>query len=343
MSSIGYIQGLGGKGGYPPNWSELGYSDTPSGIIYAFDYAKYIANNWTTGTHISQFEGDKALYFFPSGLDLSDWRYGSMFYNSNLMYIPPITLGYTSGSHGNISLSSMFRGTGIREITILAVNDPASTGSHYYNDCFRDCRLLRTANINSNPKLGVADMFYGCIRLRTVTGLDTTGTQTFTEMFYNCVSLVEAPTLNTSSATTITSLFYGCTSLATAPNYDFGNATSANNIFRGCSSLVTLPAYDFGKVTNMTYAFNGCTALENVPIFNITNTLKNMNMAFSGCPNLTDTSLDNILQMCISATGYTAAKTLQALGLQSSDYPAARWQTLPHYQDFLNAGWTGYS
>lgn len=58
---------------------------------------------------------------------------------------------------------------------------------------------------------------------------------------------------------------------------------------------------------------------------------------------LTDASLDNILQMCINATSYTETKTLAELGLSNYRASVSRVEALPHYQDFLNAGWTiGY-
>lgn len=306
-----------------PDWTELGYEDAPDSVLNAFNYAKNIKDNWTVGSHSNQFKDDKKLYFFPSGLDLMGTNsYGDMFRSSNLMYIPPITLGFTSGSYGNTSLAGMFRSTYIEEITILGVKNTEGTDdSHYYNDCFNGCKNLKVANINSNPKLGVPSMFYDCPSLTTVTGLNTTGCTSFNDMFYGCSSLVNLPLLDTSSATNVKEMFKGCSSLVTAPNLDLSNITST-----GGQSI-----------------FNGCTALENVPIYNVPK-VTNMNMIFGGCPNLTDTSRDNILQMCVGATAYTGAKTLQALGFSNSSYSAASWQALPHYQDFIDAGWTiGYS
>ena len=57
--------------------------------------------------------------------------------------------------------------------------------------------------------------------------------------------------------------------------------------------------------------------------------------------SLTNESLDNILQFCI--TSKIENGTLKYLGLTSNYYPATTIQSLPHYQDFINAGWTiGY-
>jgi len=69
-----------------------------------------------------------------------------------------------------------------------------------------------------------------------------------------------------------------------------------------------------------------------------------MRYMFTLCSNLTDESLDNILQMCINTTSvYTRPKTLTELGFNVGYYSASRIQSLPHYNDFINAGWTiGY-
>lgn len=34
---------------YPPDWSELGYENTPQAIIDGFNYAKDIKDNWDSG------------------------------------------------------------------------------------------------------------------------------------------------------------------------------------------------------------------------------------------------------------------------------------------------------
>ena len=63
-------------------------------------------------------------------------------------------------------------------------------------------------------------------------------------------------------------------------------------------------------------------------------------------------SLDNILQMCISATSYAGQKTLAQLGFKKTIdgvdvYPESRFvnnPNIPHYQEFLDAHWAlGYS
>lgn len=182
-------------------------------------------------------------------------------------------------------------------------------------------------------------------------------------MFNSCTNLLEIPSFDTSSVTNAYNMFSGCHSITTIPNFDFSNATSVYNMFSACSNLTTLPNLNYPKAssligmfsscsklvtaptliapnaTNISNMFSNCYVLENIPVYDWTN-VTNASSFVLNCSNLTDSSLDNILQMCISATNYAQSKTLGALGLSSTTYPTSRIQALPHYQDFINAGWT---
>ena len=113
-------------------------------------------------------------------------------------------------------------------------------------------------------------------------------------------------------------------------------------MFTNCTSLTTIPLLDTSSATNMTTMFYGCSSLTTIPLLD-TSSATNINGMFTNCSSLTDTSLDNILQMCINATSYTGTKTLYAIGFRSSKYTVSKIEALPHYQEFINAGWTlGY-
>ena len=128
----------------------------------------------------------------------------------------------------------------------------------------------------------------------------------------------------------------------TIPLLDTSNVTTMNSMFTKATNLTTIPLIDTSHVTNVGSMFQGCTNLVNVPILNLSS-VTFMRIMFSNCPSLSDTSLDNILQMCIGATSYTSTKKLAFLGLTSTDYPASRIEALPHYSAFTSAGWTiGY-
>jgi surface protein len=140
--------------------------------------------------------------------------------------------------------------------------------------------------------------------------------------FNNDLNLVYMPLVDTSIAAQMQTMFSGAIRLAEIALLNTTNVTSFSSLFNGCISLTTIPILNTSSVTNM------------------------YNM-IAGCISLTDDSLDNILQMCINATNYTQAKTLYRLGISTADmqtiYPTSRIESLPHYQDFINAGWTiGY-
>lgn len=148
-------------------------------------------------------------------------------------------------------------------------------------------------------------------------------------------------TLNTN---TLYQFFRNMSELVELPTMDTSNVTNMEQICYGCSKLTSIPQYNTSRVTAFWGAFYGCTNLTTVPILN-TLSATNMSDMFGDVNNLTDTSLDNILQMCANINpNYGRTKTLANIGITNTTYyPASRIQALPHYQDFLNAGWTiGY-
>lgn len=164
--------------------------------------------------------------------------------------------------------------------------------------------------------------------------------------FNYCTNVTEIGDITlTSNITSCNSMFNYCTSLLAVPNMTLDKLSSTTNcssMFVTCTSLKTLPLFDTSHATNLWRFANSSTNLENVPAYDLSSAT-NFNGMYGGCNKLTDTSLDNILQSCISATSFTGSKTLGYIGINSWAYPASRIQALPHYQDFLNAGWTiGY-
>lgn len=149
-------------------------------------------------------------------------------------------------------------------------------------------------------------------------------------------------TFDTSEFATFEGLFSGCRLLTEPPMLDTANVTSLQYCFQSCSSLTKMVQWDTREVSVMSSCFYGCTNLRDVPIFN-TQWLYSAGNMFNGCNNLTNESLDNILQMFTNATRYTGTKTLYALGFRRTKYSQSKWESLPHWQDFVNAGWeTGY-
>lgn len=302
----------------PPDWSKIDYSATPLEVLSAFDYAKYIKDNWTyTSGTIPKYTNDKRLFFFPNVNIDESLGYNAMFENSNLLHIEPSTIGQGTPG-GVVNCQTMFKGTLIEEIEISA---KTSTQHFNTNNMFNGCLNLKEAEINlisENPQA----MFIGCKSLERVTGsLDTSTATNFSTMFEDCSSLLISP-----------------------PDLDLTAATNLYRIFHNCTSLETIEAWIFSNVTNFQQAFWNCSSLKNLPLMALT-AATNLSSMFQGTgSNLTEQSRDNLLRSLTSATSYTGTKTLAQLGFTSSMYTAASWQSLTHYADFTAAGWSiGYS
>lgn len=160
--------------------------------------------------------------------------------------------------------------------------------------------------------------------------------------FTSDYSLVYMPLVDTSNVTIFYGTFSYCKNLVTMPLVDTSSATSMNGLFQNCERLASIPLFNTSNVTDMQNMFRYCYEMVDIPKLN-TSKVTFFNNMVTSCTKLSDQSLDNILQMCIGATVYTGIKTLVRLGFQSASYPASRIQALPHYQDFIDAGWTiGY-
>ena len=110
-----------------------------------------------------------------------------------------------------------------------------------------------------------------------------------------------------------------------------------SSMFSSCTNLVSIPSFNFEKVTSANNFCYGCSKLENVPVFNMP-LVTSINQMFGYCYKLTDESLNNIMQTCINATSYTGTKSLNTIGLSTTQI--TRCQSLSNYQAFLDAGWT---
>lgn len=169
-------------------------------------------------------------------------------------------------------------------------------------------------------------------------------TQTSLEnKFKNNYVLTYMPAVDTSNITNMMGCFYGCYSLNTIPMLDTSKVTNMKDMFNGCYKIKEIPLFDTSRATAMNTMFNNCQNLETIPQFNL-GSVSTVNSMLSNCISLTDQSLDNVLKMCININpNYSRTKTLAQIGFNATNYPTSRIEALPHYQDFINAGWTiGY-
>lgn len=139
--------------------------------------------------------------------------------------------------------------------------------------------------------------------------------------------------------------FKGNTSNFNLDNIDFSKYGSSkiDDMFRECQNVKELHFNNFNKVlSSAQYTFYNCKNLEtcNFDAINLSDvgTISALQNMLINANKLTDDSLDRLLVMCINC-GTTG--TLWNIGLRY--YNVARIEALPHYQDFIDAGWTtGY-
>lgn len=75
---------------YPPDWSQIGYEDTPQSIIDDFNYAKEIYDNWDNNTTsmLDMFKGERGIAICPK-IDTSNvTNMNSAFYGSQIAIVP---------------------------------------------------------------------------------------------------------------------------------------------------------------------------------------------------------------------------------------------------------------
>ena len=255
-------------------------------------------------------------------------------------------------------MDSMFDGC----TSLTAIPELDTSSATNMRRMFTDCTNLTTIpQLDTSKVTRMDSMFQGCTSLTAIPELDTSSATNMNAMFANCTSLTAIPQLDTSNVTDTGAMFDGCTSLTTIPKLDTSSATETGAMFQGCTSLTAIPELDTSSATNMDYMFANCTSLTAIPQLDTSNVTEMMFMfdgctslttipeldvnkvtmmmyMFNSCDKLSDESLNNILQMCISAVAYNDTKTLTWLGLSSEQ--AEKCATLSNYQAFLDAGWT---
>ena len=238
-----------------------------------------------------------------------------------------VTGNYEGGGSLDLTTGVKFAGSTFSTMPSYIENANWSSLTNAYG-MFKDCYslsaipLLDTSNITN-----ASQMFLSCISLTTVPLLDISSVTNASQLFGGCSRLTTIPLLDTSSVTDASYIVSGCTRLTTIPLWDTSEVTTTQSMFSGCSGLQSVPALDLSSNTNMQWMFNSCSNLETIPVLN-TSLVTNMNDAFKNCNNLTQQSLNNILEMCISAT-LISTKTLKYIGLSSTQ--AAVCETLSNW------------
>ena len=285
-----------GGGGYPPDWSQIGYTGAPQMILDAFSYAKTVYDNWdptVTSLH-GKFSGD-----------------------TRLVYMPMVE------TSGVTNMQNMFSGcTNLSVVPLLNTSACTSMDGMFYA-----CGISSVPAFNTSACTNMSYMFYNCSRLTTVPQFDTSSVTDMSFMFNGCSGLTTVPLFDTSSATNMSYMFNGCKNLTAIPQFDTSNVTNMAWMLRDCSSLTTLPQFDSSSVNTMAYMFYNCNSIQKITSLDMSKCTDFYFMLGSS------SSLNNLRFMLLKGLGTPSAVTsylntrIQRCpnwGVDSTDIPDAR-------------------
>lgn len=137
------------KGGkvFPPDWTKIGYDDTPKSTLIGFDYAVDIKDNWDTSivTHTERYRDDKVLMYFPKNIDTSNLiTVDRMFQASNLESID-IDL-----SNARTAAAVFTDCLNLRNAIVHGIGNPDAPGGAVGSipNMFSNCRSLVELDLN---------------------------------------------------------------------------------------------------------------------------------------------------------------------------------------------------
>lgn len=144
---------------FPPDWSELGYTETPQSILNDFNYSKNIKDNWNS-----------------SETNLKN----KFLNNTDLKYMPLVDTSNAT------SFYSCFQGcNNLTNIPLLNTSNVTTMASCFYN-CYslKSVPAFNTSNVTS-----FGAMVRGCSNLVDFPVLDFSKATIFSNMFTSCSKL----------------------------------------------------------------------------------------------------------------------------------------------------------
>lgn len=144
---------------YPPDWSQIGYSNAPGILLTDFSYAKNIYDSWNESTT----------------------SMGSMFENdTNLVYIPLINTSNATNMNSTFKACSK-----LQYVPLLDTSKVTNMNCLFYQDqLLKEIPLLDTSNVSI-----FWGMFYLCGGLENVPVLNTSKATMLEKMFQSCPKL----------------------------------------------------------------------------------------------------------------------------------------------------------
>ena len=172
---------------------------------------------------------------------------------------------------------------------------------HPWHD-YKDQIITAEVNLTSMPGVGVADFFFECSNLESVSwvNFNTAGITNLSGMFWGCDSLasLDLSGFDTSTATNMESMFHGCRNLAdlNLSSFDTGSVTNMKNMFNGCERIqdLNLSSFSTSNVTNMSGMFRACNNLPSLDVSSFdTENVTDMSYMFDGCGSLVSLAISN--------------------------------------------------
>ena len=199
--------------------------------------------------------------------------------------------GYSS-LNGNITINtpncttfnSMFYGafdtTNDHIVTMEDMSKGTSMSAMFETSNVTDVIFNNTQNVTT-----MSALFRDALRLKSITGLDTSSCTDMNQMFYlnnnrNRPNLTEIPAMNTRKATNMNSMFYNCKNIITIPELNAESCVNVTNMFFRCSGLVN---------------FGGLKDLGKAYLTTVSANYSNYTLTLSNASNLTHDSLMNVI------------------------------------------------
>lgn len=144
---------------YPPDWSEIGYQDTPQIVIDDFNYAKDIYDNWDSSiTSMRQ-------YFYN---------------NTNISIMPLVDTSNVT------SFAQCFQGcTSLKNVPLLNTSNVTNMGQTFQNcSQLEGLPLLDTSSVTT-----MMNMVASCAKLKNIPVFNTSKVTNFSNAFQYCSKL----------------------------------------------------------------------------------------------------------------------------------------------------------
>lgn len=281
-----------GGGGYPPDWSQIGYSGAPQAVLDAFSYARTIYVNWDpTVTNLeNKFNDDTSLVYAPLVDTSRATSMQGMFQScTNLSYLPLlITSNVTNMSH------MLHDASGLTSVPLFDTSSVTDMSHMFENDSL----------------------------LTTLPPFNTSACTNMNGMVRLCSGLVSIPQLDTSSVTDMGTMFEQCSSITVIPALDSRQVTDMEDMFNSCHSLKKITSLDMDKCTRFDRMFS--YGMDNLRFM----LLKGLGTP-SGVTSYEDTNMSECSNWGVADDTYTDARQslVDSLLTYSFDRAAAGYAT----------------